>query len=255
MIQITVTDVTWQTNETADSSLAWDTAIPPSAGTMTDPATVLSHSLRVNSLAPCSTYYVAPSSTDVAGHATTDDNGGQYHALATNMRLVSTPSSVDTPGSIPDDDPSGFQSVIAIGLPGEVHDVDVALDISHPWDADLDVWLVGPDGTRVELTTDNGGSGSHYHGTVFDDQAAVSIFDASAPFSGAYRPEQPLSDLNGIAATGAWMLDVRDDLDGAMGVLDGWELHLELYASCDAFDIFADGFETGDESAWSAGEP
>ena len=54
-------------------------------------------------------------------------------------------------------------------------DVNVQLTISHTRDQDLDVYLVSPDGTRVELFTDVGGNGDHFTGTILDDQASVSI--------------------------------------------------------------------------------
>jgi subtilisin-like proprotein convertase family protein len=37
-----------------------------------------------------------------------------------------------------------------------VRDVNVTLDITHSWNEDLDVFLIAPNGTRVELFTDVG---------------------------------------------------------------------------------------------------
>ena len=33
----------------------------------------------------------------------------------------------------------------------------------------------------------------------------------SAPFSGSYQPESPLSDLDGLSMAGTWTLYVSDD--------------------------------------------
>ena len=42
------------------------------------------------------------------------------------------------------------------------------MQIDHPFDADLDLYLVSPAGTVVELSTDNGGSGDDYWTTFID---------------------------------------------------------------------------------------
>ena len=57
-------------------------------------------------------------------------------------------------------------------------DVNVQLSITHPRPEDLDVFLIAPDGTRVELFTDVAGAG----GTItLDDEAPRSIVDAPDP--------------------------------------------------------------------------
>jgi len=47
--------------------------------------------------------------------------------------------------------------------------------------------------------------------TVFDDSAASLITAGVAPFAGTFRPEQPLSALNGKPTKGTWKLRVSDD--------------------------------------------
>ena len=46
--------------------------------------------------------------------------------------------------------------------------------------------------------------------TVFDDGAATAISAGTAPFAGTFRPEAPLSALNGELVTGTWKLRVTD---------------------------------------------
>ena len=41
----------------------------------------------------------------------------------------------------------------------------------------MDVFLIAPNGTRVELFTDVGGNGDDFVYTSFNDQAAISITD------------------------------------------------------------------------------
>jgi hypothetical protein len=94
----------------------------------------------------------------------------------------------------------------------------------------LDIFLIGPDGTRVELTTDNGGA--NFTNTSFDDEAATGIASGSEPFTGRFRPEGSLGTLDGISAAGTWNLEVTDDLVGEGGQLVDWTLMLTLAAPC-----------------------
>src|SRR5262249_3569572 len=118
----------------------------------------------------------------------------------------------------------------------------VSLNINHSSDSDLDIFLQGPDGTIVELSTDNGGSGNNYGNgcaqrTTFDDNAATSITTGAAPFFGTFRPEGKLSDFRGKSGAdvnGTWTLLVSDDTVNAIaGELDCWTLNL-FPATCAA---------------------
>ncbi|MEQ1826241.1 MAG: S8 family serine peptidase [Pirellula sp.] len=110
------------------------------------------------------------------------------------------------------------------GLNGLISDVNVKVNITMPFVSDLDVFLIHPDGTRVELFTDVGGGGDNFADTVLDDQASLSIVSGSAPFIGNYRPEGRLSTLNGKLADGLWQLEVTDDSLSDQGTLNSWEL-------------------------------
>jgi len=107
-------------------------------------------------------------------------------------------------------------------------DLDVRIDIEHPWISDLDITLTSPAGTTVELTTDNGGAGDDYLGTVFDDEAADSITSGSAPFTGRWTPEGVLADFDGEVPTGDWTLSISDDASSDIGTLLGWELRFNM---------------------------
>ena len=111
---------------------------------------------------------------------------------------------------------------------GTVADIDVQLDITHTYDGDLDVYLIAPDGTRIELFTDVGGSGNDFDNTILNDEAKVHITDGSAPFAGSYQPEGDLSDVDGIDVNGTWLLEVTDDAGGDTGTLWGWSLFVDL---------------------------
>ena len=52
-----------------------------------------------------------------------------------------------------------------------IKDLNVQLDISHTRDSDLRVFLISPQGNRIELFTDVGGTSRDFTGTIVDDEA------------------------------------------------------------------------------------
>ena len=169
--------------------------------------------------------------------------------------------STDTPKPIPDVRTPPVLSPIIVAGAGLVSDVNVTLNLTHTFDGDLDIFLIGPNGTRVELTTDNGGTGDNFTGTVFDDQAAVSITTGAAPFAGSFKPEGLLSSLNGIPAAGTWTLEITDDANLDSGTLLSWSLTITNPAGayqCTSCSLAPPGeatnllFTSGSSVAWSA---
>ncbi len=129
---------------------------------------------------------------------------------------------------IPPSGTSGTTEVtVEIFDTGTVNDLDVRIFLFHTWDADLDIYLISPSGTTVELSTDNGGSGDDYIDTYFDDEALVPITSGSAPFTGSFRPEGNLSDFDGEPIEGIWTLRIEDDTGGDRGQLIAWSLHID----------------------------
>ncbi|HYY42201.1 MAG TPA: proprotein convertase P-domain-containing protein, partial [Pyrinomonadaceae bacterium] len=143
--------------------------------------------------------------------------------------------------AIPD---AGFSEIpINVAARGLVSDVNVRVRLDHQNDGDVDLFLVAPDGTEVELSTDNGGTGANYGTgtndcagtfTVFDDSAANSITTAAAPFAGTFKPESALAAFNGRQSFGTWKLRVADDAVGDTGTLGCVQLELTRrpYACC-----------------------
>lgn len=69
-------------------------------------------------------------------------------------------------------------------------------------------------------------SGNNLTNTLLYDGAPISIVEGEAPFSGAFRPEGALADLNGVAMDGTWTLYVLDDAGSDTGTLDSWTLRI-----------------------------
>jgi cysteine-rich repeat protein len=134
--------------------------------------------------------------------------------------------------AITDNNLVGVTSPISSTVSGAVTRVGVGLSISHLSDSDLDIYLTGPGAAlERELSTDNGGTGDHYRGTVFFDSATTLVTSGSAPFSGTFRPELSLSstfgaDFTSLQAQGTWTLRVADDTATTTGTIDRWTLML-----------------------------
>ena len=105
-----------------------------------------------------------------------------------------------------------------------ISSVTVGLDITHTADADLLIQLIAPDGTTITLANGVGDAGQNFTSTVFDDTAAMSIDDAAAPFTGTFRPEQPLSTLLAKDPSGTWTLQVTDQITGNTGTINAFSL-------------------------------
>ncbi|HEX3798839.1 MAG TPA: proprotein convertase P-domain-containing protein [Verrucomicrobiae bacterium] len=141
------------------------------------------------------------------------------------------------PVAIPDDNPVGTNSTIIVSnLTSGIAHVSVSLNIIHPFVSDLTLQLIGPDGTSVVLAENAGGSGQDFgvdcsdpDRTTFDDSAAVSINNAIAPFIGTFQPQQQLASFTGkagLAANGAWSLQMVDGALGDIGFLQCWSLNI-----------------------------
>lgn len=103
-----------------------------------------------------------------------------------------------------------------------IEDIDVTVDITHPFTADLTLSLVAPDASEIVLAQGLG-AGADYTDTVFDDEAAAAVTGGANPFTGSFRPEQPLSRYDCTPADGTWSLKVADG-GAAGGSLESWSI-------------------------------
>lgn len=143
--------------------------------------------------------------------------------------------STDVPKLVPD--LATAQSTLGVASAGRVKDLRVRLgELVHTATGDVKIELVAPDGASVVLVDGEDPSGNDFRNTVFSDSAAQPIAGAQAPFTGTYRPEQPLSDLAGRQTQGTWTLRVTDQLGSDQGQLNAWGLDVST-ALCDGSPI------------------
>lgn len=177
----------------------------------------------------------ATASTTVAVSQTTSTAASSASSVCAGTSINLTSSSGLTRSNynslnIPDNNSTGVSSPIVIsGLSGNLNNstikiVSVKINVDHSRDDQLDISLVAPDGTLLDLSSDNGGNGDNYSNTVFLNGASTNITAGSAPFTGNFLPEAPFSNLNGKNPNGTWNLKVADDASSTTGTLDDWEI-------------------------------
>ena len=111
-----------------------------------------------------------------------------------------------------------------------IGDLNLQISITHSYLSFLDCYLTGPDGQRIELFAQVGGTDDHFDRTIFDDQSPTSITRARYPFTGSFQPgavikKQPsLSHFNGKTIKGVWQLTIRGQRSDRFGMLNGWAL-------------------------------
>jgi subtilisin-like proprotein convertase family protein len=134
------------------------------------------------------------------------------------------------PLTITDDKPAGVDSTIVLSSPGVViTDVSVRIDrLWHTYVSDLRITLIPPTGPSVALVADPGvgADRDNFFHTIFLGSASTPIGSGAAPFTGNFRPDYPLSTLNGVASGGTWRLHLVDASAGDVGTLEAWGLEI-----------------------------
>lgn len=154
-------------------------------------------------------------------------------------RFFSTsPVAIDQP-NVPYSSEIDVFGVLPVELGPEAIKMICIDSLEHEWIDDLDLFLVGPDGQFLELSTDNGSDGGNalgtdlYLRTCFTVDAVTPIntpgpfAPASAvPFTGEWQPEGVFSDLwdGDYSTNGTWQLIVTDDTNSAVGTLHSWSI-------------------------------
>lgn len=129
-------------------------------------------------------------------------------------------------------------------------DISATTDCTHTLSADIDMWLIAPDGTEGTLTTDNAAINDDvFAGTSWYDFADLgnpAPYNTPNPASNlvtdtaytnlvvetALVPEEPLAVFAGKNPNGTWTIRVRDDATNPFGgTLNSWSLTITT-ASC-----------------------
>ncbi len=170
------------------------------------------------------TYNPAPSGTPTSLPATVCS--GSSVTLNSNL-AVDFGSSNTSDFSIPDNNSTGItSSTLAVGAGLNANQItSVKVNITHTYTGDLTLTLRAPNGSTIDLSSGNGGSGNNYTNTVFVT-GGTPVTSGAAPFTGNYAPEQAFSGLTGTAH-GTWSLIVKDLAGTDVGTLLDWTLAIQ----------------------------
>ncbi len=258
----TTATISWTTNEGSSSLVHYGTTAPP-AGSAASGAPVTDHAVALSGLSPCASYVFSVESSDNAGNSALDNASGSYYTFTTGQSSSPTSYSADTPMAIPD--LGSTSSTISVPFSVTVQDLDVTVNIFHPFDGTLTITLVPPTGAPIVLSNQRGAAGANFTNTTFDDEAPTAIAVGSAPFTGSYRPDSPLAAVEGLNSAGAWRLIVADGANNNVGSLQSWQLnfttstpvcgpHASLRAQALVADTCPGGLSGNANGSWDAGE-
>jgi subtilisin-like proprotein convertase family protein len=171
-----------------------------------------------------------------------DDANGDVGTLSgwTISLVTAAPDPIDSTetfssANIIDFGPVNSEDTIDVAGPASICGITVTTNITHPFSADMDLFVISPAGTIVTLSTANAnGLDDVFNGTVWSDAANTPVTDyvftdlVAAP---ALTPEGALSSVVGEDPTGIWTLVLDDTFPGEDdGVSNGWSIDI---VSCD----------------------
>lgn len=168
-----------------------------------------------------------PTSVTATPGASTICNGGSTSLTTAFSYPPSTVNNSASPAAnIPDNDQvTGVTSQITLpSTCASANEVSaVTLNISHSYAADLDIFLVSPNGTQIPLCRDKGASTDNIVATFQTGGISLSNAAINSTINGPYAPETAFSTFSGAGA-GIWTLRVYDDAAQDTGILNSWSI-------------------------------
>lgn len=167
-----------------------------------------------------------------------DDNAGEtgtyawvLHVAAIATAPVTAASNVEDTTVVPLPDLVDITRTLEVsGAQSFVDELELFLDITHTFPGDLDITLTSPRGTRIVITTDNGGTSDNvFAGTRFSDRGVTPVSDATYANNVVQPllvPEGAFGAFVGEDPNGTWSLRIVDDTGADIGTLNRWSLDL-----------------------------
>ncbi len=101
----------------------------------------------------------------------------------------------------------------------------VCINLTHTYDADLEIRIVAPDGTSALLSGNNGGGGQDYLNTCFNAGASAPITQGNPPYTGTFIPQGQMGFVNNNQnGNGTWILRVIDNYGADSGNMIDWSI-------------------------------
>jgi subtilisin-like proprotein convertase family protein len=186
-------------------------------------------------------------SDDLAGDGGSLDSWDlEISTLPAAPMTANTSASNNTPVAIPTGPAVVTSTVNIAGAGTSLSKLTLLTNITHSFNADMDITIQSPAGTVVTLTTDNGaGNDNVLNGTLWDDDANAGgqvpyVTNDGLATDHAYVnltlatplvPEEAMGAFIGENPNGDWTITISDDLAGDGGSLDSWTLNVTT-SSC-----------------------
>ncbi|MBL0310535.1 MAG: M4 family metallopeptidase [Bacteroidetes bacterium] len=133
-------------------------------------------------------------------------------------------------------------TIIASGMPTAIDpsQITITVNITHPADGELIMYLESPAGEKIGLTLLSGGSGANFTNTIFSDAGTDSIGTSGAPYTGVYKTRPTTFTIcaitmdktsfaklgNGVInPNGQWKLHIIDAVQNNLGTLNNWQVN------------------------------
>jgi subtilisin-like proprotein convertase family protein len=205
----------------ASCSFAPASVTPPSGGSATSALTV-----SVTAGATPGTY--AFSAQGVSGALTrTAAMSLTINPPAGSNQVLSFPTTAGL--AIPDNNTTGVTSTVNVPNSMTITSVSVTVGITHTYQGDLEVALIGPDNTTV-LLHNRTGAGTDNINTTYNITT---------------RSNQSLGAFTGKNTSGAWKLRVRDLASFDTGTFNTWKVTFNGYYTLTANTAIPDNNTTG----------
>jgi len=224
---------TWPANSAAAS---YDLQIATNANfaTIVRTVNVTTNTYTANNLVVATDYYwrVLPKNPTCSG---TYSSGfkfttGQLTCSVVNAADPNLPINIPTVvNTVP------FNSTFNVTTSATIADLNVTVNLTHTWVADLTLKLTSPTGTVVTLITNKCDSASansvNNIAATFDDSGTAITCGDFPAITGTIASEQLLSQFNGQNSSGTWTLTVLDPYNADGGTIDSWSLNICTMAS------------------------
>jgi subtilisin-like proprotein convertase family protein/photosystem II stability/assembly factor-like uncharacterized protein len=115
-------------------------------------------------------------------------------------------------------------SVINIPSTITISDINITIDITHTYRADLKISLISPNATEVILFENECDAEDNIH-IIFDDDAS-NIINCESLIQETVLPSSTLTMFNTENAFGDWTLKVIDNYNGDFGTINSWAIEI-----------------------------
>jgi subtilisin-like proprotein convertase family protein len=129
----------------------------------------------------------------------------------------------NTPFSIPDNGTTFTTATLSIPDDVTISDVNIGVNVSHTYLADLLIAVLGPGNNQVNLFERQCTNNQNLN-VVFDDNGGNIV--CASPTFGTYQPAQSLSVFNGLQSAGNWIFGINDNFAQDTGTVNSFFIEI-----------------------------